>query len=140
MQTSWRTSTTASPACTMATSRAGSSSTSPEPDFAKVQFMSPLHIRPIARRRFVQGLAIGGAVAGFAPALIARAAPVSPAELRGTESDPVIAVVPVNFTGKRRIAPAVTASALNDGVDGKRVSVHVNVSCRRNLQKKKKER
>ncbi|WP_454888487.1 twin-arginine translocation signal domain-containing protein [Sphingobium herbicidovorans] len=33
--------------------------------------MSTLHIRPIARRRFVQGLAIGGAVAGFAPALLA---------------------------------------------------------------------
>src|SRR3546814_3584832 len=85
MQTSWRTSTTSSPACTMETSRAGSSSTSPEPDFAKVQFMSPLHIRPIARRRFVQGLALGGAVAGFAPALLARSAPVSPAELSGTE-------------------------------------------------------
>src|SRR3546814_10318576 len=77
----------------MATSRAGSSSTSPEPDFPKVQFMSPLHIRPIARRRFVQGLAIGGAVAGFAPALLARSAPVSPAELCGTEFDLEIAAL-----------------------------------------------
>src|SRR3546814_6082522 len=110
MQTSWRTSTTSSPACTMETSRAGSSSTSPEPDFAKVQFMSPLHIRPIARRRFVQGLAIGGAVAGFAPALLARSAPVSPAELSGTEFDLEIAELPVNFTGKRRIATAVNGS------------------------------
>src|SRR3546814_7071463 len=65
--------------------------------------MSPLHIRPIARRRFVQGLAIGGAVAGFAPALLARSAPVSPAELSGTEFDLEIAELPVNFTGKRRI-------------------------------------
>ena len=56
--------------------------------------MSPLHIRPIARRRFVQGLAIGGSVAGFAPALLARSAPVSPAELSGTEFDLEIADLP----------------------------------------------
>ena len=72
--------------------------------------MSPLHIRPIARRRFVQGLAIGGAVAGFAPALLARSPPVSPAELSGTEFDLEIAELPVNFTGKRRIATAVNGS------------------------------
>src|SRR3546814_13654058 len=72
--------------------------------------MSPFHIRPIAGRRFVLGLAIGGAVAGFAPALLARSAPVSPAELSGTEFDLEIAELPVNFTGKRRLATAVNGS------------------------------
>ena len=74
--------------------------------------MSPLHIRPIARRRFVQGLAIGGAVAGFAPALLARSAPTLPAELSGTEFDLEIAELPVNFTGKRRIATAVNGACV----------------------------
>lgn len=69
--------------------------------------MLPSHSLPIARRRFVQGLAIGGAVAGFAPALLARSASSSAAELRGTEFDLEIAELPVNFTGKRRVATAV---------------------------------
>ena len=72
--------------------------------------MFDLNARPIARRQFVQGLAIGGAVAGFAPALLARSAPTLPAELSGTEFDLEIAELPVNFTGKRRIATAVNGS------------------------------
>lgn len=72
--------------------------------------MLPFHSQPLARRRFVQGLAIGGAVAGFAPALLARSASALPAELSGTEFDLEIAEMPVNFTGKGRIATAVNGS------------------------------
>ncbi|SCW90897.1 copper-resistance protein, CopA family [Sphingobium faniae] len=72
--------------------------------------MPPFHSLPIARRRFVQGLAIGGAVAGFAPALLARSVAASAGELRGTEFDLEIAELPVNFTGKRRVATAVNGA------------------------------
>ncbi|OUC56714.1 copper resistance protein CopA [Sphingobium sp. GW456-12-10-14-TSB1] len=72
--------------------------------------MTSFHAFPIARRRFVQGLALGGAVAGFAPALLARSTAASVSELRGTEFDLELAELPVNFTGKRRIATAVNGS------------------------------
>jgi FtsP/CotA-like multicopper oxidase with cupredoxin domain len=72
--------------------------------------MPSFHVLPIARRRFVQGLAIGGAVAGFAPALFAKSASASTPELSGTEFDLEIAELPVNYTGKRRIATAVNGS------------------------------
>ncbi len=65
---------------------------------------------PIARRCFVQGLAIGGAVGGFAPALLAKSLSASAAELRGTEFDLEIAELPVNYTGKRRVATAVNGT------------------------------
>jgi hypothetical protein len=39
----------------------------------------------ISRRKFVQGLAIGGAVSSFAPALLAGE--IAPLELTGTEFD-----------------------------------------------------
>ena len=67
-----------------------------------------------SRRRFVQGLAAGGALLGLAPvALPARAdadaatrtgsAPV----LTGTEFDLVVAETPVNFTGTPRMATTI---------------------------------
>lgn len=71
--------------------------------------LSPL-VRPIARRTFVQGLAIGGAVAGLAPmAWAQQPAPAAP-ELSGTEFDLEIAELPVNFTGRRRVATVVNGS------------------------------
>jgi FtsP/CotA-like multicopper oxidase with cupredoxin domain len=72
--------------------------------------MPLLHSLPIARRRFVQGLAIGGAVAGFVPALQAKSLSASTAELSGTEFDLEIAEIPVNYTGKRRVATAVNGA------------------------------
>jgi len=65
---------------------------------------------PATRRRFVQGLAVSGAVAGVSPALLAGPAAAATAELRGTEFDLEIAELPVNFTGKRRIATAVNGA------------------------------
>lgn len=66
--------------------------------------------QPIARRTFVQGLAIGGAVAGLAPlAWAQQPAPAAP-ELSGTEFDLEIAELPVNFTGRRRVATVVNGS------------------------------
>ncbi|CAM4330465.1 Copper-containing nitrite reductase [Novosphingobium lubricantis] len=67
--------------------------------------MSPLCDSMISRRKFVQGLAIGGAVSGFAPALLAGE--IAPLELTGTEFDLELVGVPVNFTGKPRVATAV---------------------------------
>lgn len=64
------------------------------------------------RRRFVQGLATGGALAalgGWRHAL-ARPAPVPTAELRGTEFHLEIGETPVNFTGAARVATTVNGS------------------------------
>ena len=65
----------------------------------------------LTRRRFVQGLAAGGAVAGLgrweAPA---RAAQPEPAELRGTSLDLVIAETRVNITGASRIAQTINGT------------------------------
>lgn len=65
---------------------------------------------PTTRRGFVQGLAISGAVAGVAPLLLARPAAAAPSELSGTEFDLEIAELPVNFTGKARLATAVNGA------------------------------
>lgn len=69
-----------------------------------------------SRRRFVQGLAAGGVLASASPWLQAaqllgqsRAAPGTP-ELRGTEFSLEIAELPVNFTGKARVATAINGS------------------------------
>ena len=80
---------------------------------------SPFFIVPtqgLSRRRFVQGLAAGGVLAGLStPALRAfaqqgsatrGAAPV----LKGTEFDLVIAESPVNFTGKPGVATTINGS------------------------------
>jgi len=66
-----------------------------------------------SRRRFVQGLTLGGIVAGFG--LDARAATAaSPAPqvpmLSGSEFDLSIGETPVNITGKRRIGTVVNGS------------------------------
>ena len=61
----------------------------------------------VCRRRFVQGLAAGGALAAFGwPRFGAAAAPV----LTGTDFDLSIGESPVNFTGRTRIGVAVNGS------------------------------
>ncbi len=70
------------------------------------------------RRRFVQGLALGGAVAGLglrAPSLWAAGSPVGSAQpdtptLRGTRFDLSIGETPMNFTGATRTAITVNNS------------------------------
>jgi hypothetical protein len=62
-----------------------------------------------SRRRFVQGLAAGGAVAGFGlwpKALWAMKSPGQLTVLAGTEFDLAIGETPVNFTGRTR--PAIS--------------------------------
>ncbi|WP_313319620.1 copper resistance system multicopper oxidase [Stenotrophomonas sp.] len=68
----------------------------------------------LSRRRFVQGLAIGGVVAGAGLARIPQAFAASsamavpPVELRGTELSLAIGRSAVNFTGRTR--PAITVN------------------------------
>ena len=66
-----------------------------------------------SRRRFVQGLAAGGAIAGFGlwpkPGWALRS-PGSSNVLAGTEFDLVIGETPANFTGRTRTAIAVNGS------------------------------
>lgn len=79
---------------------------------------SPFVITPplgLSRRRFVQGLAAGGVLAGLSsPALKAfaqqRSAHGAAPILRGTEFDLVIAESPVNFTGKPGVATTINGS------------------------------
>ena len=59
------------------------------------------------RRRFVQGLAAGGALAGLGLLGLPAWAAGSPAELSGREFDLVISELPVNFTGQPAIATAI---------------------------------
>lgn len=74
-----------------------SSSSSPSSSFAG----------DVSRRRFVQGLAAGGALAAFGwPRFGNAAAPV----LIGTDFDLSIGELPVNFTGRTRIGVAVNGS------------------------------
>jgi len=60
-----------------------------------------------SRRRFVQGLAAGGALAGFGLLGVPAWAADSPAELSGREFDLTISEIPVNFTGQPAIATAI---------------------------------
>lgn len=85
-----------------------------------------------ARRRFVQGLAAGGALAtlgGWRAAAASRhAAPALPAELRGTEFHLEIGETPVNFTGAARIATTVNGQVpapLLRWREGDTVTLHV---------------
>ncbi|NHI00666.1 copper resistance system multicopper oxidase [Oceanimonas sp. MB9] len=70
----------------------------------------------LPRRRFVQGLAAGGAVLGLAPMLATarQPAPVTVTGhvpvLSGTEFDLVIDETPVNFTGRPRMATTINGS------------------------------
>ena len=73
--------------------------------------------RPFPRRRFVQGLALGGAVAGLGllrPSRVwALSDPGRPAVLAGTDFALEIAETPVNYTGAARLATTV-----NGGIPG----------------------
>jgi len=68
----------------------------------------------ISRRRFVQGLAASGAIAGFnlwrVPAWAALRGRVQQSELTGNHFDLVIEDVAANFTGRPAIATAVNGS------------------------------
>jgi CopA family copper-resistance protein len=66
-----------------------------------------------SRRRFVQGLAFGGAVAGLGlwpKAVWALKSPGQPSVLSGTEFDLTIGETPMNFTGRTRTAITVNGS------------------------------
>lgn len=63
----------------------------------------------LTRRRFVQGLAAGGALAAFGWPRAGMAAPRVPV-LTGTDFDLVIDELPVNFTGRIRPGVAVNGS------------------------------
>jgi CopA family copper-resistance protein len=66
----------------------------------------------LSRRRFVQGLALGGAVAAFGSWPRSAFAATSPVgnfnELTGTEFDLTVGETPVNFTG--RVRPGITVN------------------------------
>ena len=68
----------------------------------------------VPRRRFVQGLAAGGLLAGMSrlPGAVAANGPRvgTPEQLRGTEFDLVIEQTPVNFTGRETMATTVNGS------------------------------
>jgi CopA family copper-resistance protein len=71
------------------------------------------HILPLTRRRFVQGLAVGGAIAALdrgARPLFGETAHQTPATLTGNHFDLTIDYLPVNFTGRHRLATAVNGS------------------------------
>ena len=61
------------------------------------------------RRKFLQGLTVGGVVLGLTPwsELLAAPKSFSAQTLSGTEFDLTIAKTPVNFTGKPRMATTV---------------------------------
>jgi CopA family copper-resistance protein len=71
------------------------------------------HLLSLSRRRFVQGLAAGGAIAALdcgAGPLFGETVHHAPSVLTGTHFDLTIDYLPVNFTGKHRIATAVNGS------------------------------
>lgn len=82
----------------------------------------------VSRRRFVQGLAAGGALASLGAWRAALAAPPAAAELRGTEFHLEIGETPVNFTGAARIATTVNGqlpAPLLRWREGDTVTLHV---------------
>ncbi|WP_417607487.1 copper resistance system multicopper oxidase [Oceanimonas baumannii] len=76
----------------------------------------PKNTLNLPRRRFVQGLAMGGVVLGLSPMLASARSPVPATvtghvpDLSGTEFDLVIDETPVNFTGKARMATTINGS------------------------------
>jgi FtsP/CotA-like multicopper oxidase with cupredoxin domain len=71
------------------------------------------HILSLSRRRFVQGLAAGGATVALdrgAGPLFAETAHQAPATLTGDHFDLTVDYLPVNFTGMHRLATAVNGS------------------------------
>ncbi|WP_050784407.1 copper resistance system multicopper oxidase [Achromobacter piechaudii] len=82
----------------------------------------------LSRRRFVQGLAGGGALASLGGWRAAFAAPAPVTELRGTEFHLEIGETPVNFTGAARIATTVNGqlpAPLLRWREGDTVTLHV---------------
>ncbi|RCS29919.1 copper resistance system multicopper oxidase [Rhodanobacter denitrificans] len=77
----------------------------------------PLPATDLSRRRFVQGLALGGAAAGLGllrPASAwALTSPGQPTALGGTDFALDIVETPVNYTGKTRLA-----TTINGGIPG----------------------
>ncbi len=85
---------------------------------------------PLSRRRFVQGLAGGGALAALGNwrAALATPAPAAAAELRGTEFHLEIGETPVNFTGAARVGTTVNGQVpapLLRWREGDTVTLHV---------------
>lgn len=81
-----------------------------------------------SRRRFVQGLAGGGALAALGGWRAALAQPAPAAELRGTEFHLEIGETPVNFTGAARVATTVNGQVpapLLRWREGDAVTLHV---------------
>jgi len=82
----------------------------------KHDYPFPPHAPALSRRRFVRGLAAGGALLGLAPSLhpafaqsgqtTTGSAPI----LTGTQFDLTIAENPVNFTGAARMATTINGS------------------------------
>ena len=71
------------------------------------------HCLSLSRRRFVQGLAAGGAIAALdwgAHPLFGETGHQTPATLTGDHFDLTIDYLPVNFTGRHRLATAVNGS------------------------------
>lgn len=64
----------------------------------------------VGRRRFVQGLMVSGMAASIAMPVWASVPATEVPELTGAEIDLEIAALPVNFTGKKRMATAVNGS------------------------------
>ncbi|PND33497.1 copper oxidase [Achromobacter pulmonis] len=85
---------------------------------------------PFSRRRFVQGLAGGGALAALGNwrAALATPAPAAAAQLRGTEFHLEIGETPVNFTGAARVGTTVNGQVpapLLRWREGDTVTLHV---------------
>jgi CopA family copper-resistance protein len=83
---------------------------------------------PLARRRFVQGLAAGGALAALGGWRAALASPAPANELRGSEFHLEIGETPVNFTGAARIGTTVNGqlpAPLLRWREGDTVTLHV---------------
>jgi CopA family copper-resistance protein len=80
-------------------------------DYTGRPMFRPAILPSLSRRRFVQGLAAGGAIAGLgAWPYPGRASTGSPPLLTGTEFDLRIGEMPVNFTGRPATAITINGS------------------------------
>jgi CopA family copper-resistance protein len=82
-----------------------------------MKMLPPVSATDLSRRRFVQGVALGGAVAGFGllrPSNVwALTSPGHPTVLSGTDFALEITEAPVNYTGATRLA-----TTINGGLPG----------------------